>query len=350
MRLRASSVFLFASACTAPPVSPPAVAEPPPAEPIAKAEEPSRDHEVAPNDPDVGAIAPADGSLLRIEAEWDATPGPDAIVLYADGRLAAGAEEGRASLPTSGGYFFEEQERVEVVELGHPKYARAIVLGIPTGDEEDPPNVYQLFVADGGALRKVWEATVGSYGVVPLTFAGDGTVRYLEDGWTACERAKFPKQVNLKTVVLAIGKDGMLREVKRQATKQTQDCGMLAACPFVYVVADGESVRVGEILRNLRGAAAYGEQSLALPVPRDGTLRVRIAEEKHEVTRLDAVAIAVDGVEVLPRACASSHAYCQADRVYALLRRGDVLELEFEIPRGAKSIELRAAGYYAIPR
>jgi hypothetical protein len=352
MRLRASFLLLFAIGCTAPPVSPPPVAEPAPAEPIAKAEEPSHEPAVATSKPDVGAIAPADETLLEIRAEWDAIPGPDPIALRGDGRLTAAAEEGRASLPTSGGYFFDEQARIEVVQLGHPKYARAIVVAIPTGDEEDPANVYQLFVSDGGALKKVWEATVGSYGVVPLTFAGDGTVRYLEDGWTACERAKFPAKVKLQTVVLAIGKDGMLGEVKRQATKQTQDCGMLAACPFVYVVGDGEPVRVGEILRNLRGAAAYGEQSLALPLPHDGSLRVRIAEEKHEVTRLDAIAIVVDGVEVLPRACGSGEAlsYCEADRSYAVLRRGDVLELEFAVPRGAESIDLLAAGYYAIPR
>ncbi len=346
--------FVLVGACTAPaPVSPPPpAAEPAKAEaaPDAPPDPPAVEPEV---EPEVEPPPAGPKTLLAIEAEWDAEPGADAIALFDDGRVAAGKEEGRASLPTSGGYFFEEQARLDVVRLGHPQHERALVVAIPTGDEEDPANVYQLFVSDGGALKKIWEATVGSYGVVPLAFAGDGSVAYLEDGWTACERAKFPREVALRTVVLRIGKDGMLREVKRRPTKQIQKCGELAACPFVYVADDGGAWAVqGEILRNRRGAAAYGTQSLPLPVPHDGVLRVRIAEEKDEVTRLDAVEIVVDGEPLPLRACAADPgpAWCRADREPVVLRRGDVLEIEVDVPSGAERIDLRAAGYYAVPR
>ncbi|MEO8372609.1 MAG: HAD hydrolase-like protein [Candidatus Solibacter sp.] len=111
---------------------------------------------------------------------------------------------GTANLPTSGGYFFGEQAKLEVVRFGHAKHPRALVVAIPTADEEDPANVYQVFVADGPRLRKIYEATIGSYGVVPLEFAGDGTVSYLEDGWAACERTKFPTQVKRNRIVLAL--------------------------------------------------------------------------------------------------------------------------------------------------
>src|SRR5689334_12055501 len=50
---------------------------------------------------------PQPTTLLTITAEWDATPGADAIALHPDGRIVAGGEEGRANLPTSSGYFFD---------------------------------------------------------------------------------------------------------------------------------------------------------------------------------------------------------------------------------------------------
>ncbi len=354
--------FVLVGACTAPaPVSSPSpapqaakeAAPDAPPEPVDVTEDPPSE---PPDEPeaDPPSEPPPTGpkTLLAIEAEWDAEPGPDRIALFDDGRLTAGKEEGKANLPTSGGYFFDEQARLDIARLGHPKHERVLVVAIPTGDEEDPANVYQLFVSEGGALKKIWEATVGTYGVVPLEFPGDGSVEYLEDDWTACERAKFPVQVARKQVVLRIGKGGMLREVKRRPTAKIQKCGELAACPFVYVAHDGAWALQGEILRNLRGAAAYGLQTLPLPVPRDGVLRVRIAEEKDEVTRLDAIEIVADG-EVLPlRACTAEvqPAWCRIDRAPTVLRRGDVLELEVQVPDGAEQIELRAAGYYAVPR
>lgn len=349
-RLRALVLVVGWGCVARAPVAPTqAVAPPRVDEPAAARREPAP---IAAAAGDATPSTPQPTTLLAITAEWDATPGPDAIVLHPDGRVVAGDEEGRASLPTSSGYFFEKQARMEVVELGDAKFERALVLAIPTADEEDPANVYQVFVADGGALRKIYEATIGTYGVVPLVFAGDGTMTYVEDGWTACQRAKFPTAVALKTVVLRVGKDGMLAEVKRTKTKETQKCGELAACPFVYVLGDGAPALQGEILRNLRGLGAYDAQSLTLAVPKDGELRIRIAEEKDEVTHLDAITLVVDGVEVPPRACSSDAAprFCTADRTFELLRRGDALELVFDVRRDAQSIELRATGYYGVPR
>lgn len=352
MRARASLLIALFGGCATPGTvaSPePAASEPPVAEPKAPAPIEPVPSVAAPTP--VAAPEPAK-PLLAIEAEWDETSGKDAIVLHPDARLVAGSNEGTASLPTSSGYFFGQQAKLEVVRFGHPKHARALVLAIPTADEEDPANVYQVFVADGPRLRRIYEATIGSYGVVPLEFAGDGTVSYVEDGWAACERTKFPTKVKRDRIVLRMNADGMLAEAKRRATKSVQDCGMLAACPFVYVLGDGEPALQGEILRNLRGAAAHAEQSLPVAIRERGVLRVRIAEEKPEVTRLDAIALVVDGVTIPPRSCGASPspAYCAADRRYELLREGDALELAFDVPELARTAEIVASGYYTVPR
>jgi hypothetical protein len=286
--------------------------------------------------------------LLTIGADWDATPGHETITLFDDGRLVAGTDEGRASLPSSAGHHFEQQALLDVVDLGDAKFERALIVAIPTGEDEDPPNVYQVFVSEAGALRKVYEGTIGNYGVVPLEFPGDGTMSWVEDGWTACQRAKFPATTKRQRVVLRIGKDGMLAEVKRRPTKQLQKCGELAACPFVYVLGEGAPVLQGEILRNLRGRAAYETQSLALSGISGDELRIRIAEEKDEVTHLDAIVLIADGNEVLPLSCGASPrpAFCTADHDYERLIRGDALDLTFALPHDAHALELRATGYY----
>lgn len=294
--------------------------------------------------------------ILATNGEWDDEPGEEAIVLHDDGKLVAGTDEGTATLPTSSGYFFDEQAKISVVRLGDATFPKALLLAIPTADQEDPPNVYQVFVSEGGKLRKVYEEAIGSYGVVPLEFPGDGSARYLEDGWTACERAGFPenrsKGVVRQHVILRVGPDKTLVEAKRKPSKHEQRCDELAACPFVYVLTDRGPMLQGEILRNLRGAAARRPQTLTLRPAPSGRLRLRIAEEKLEVTRVDAVALHVDGEQLPPVECESlpQPPYCEADGRDTVLRTGDTLDLTFDVPADATSISAWALGHYAVPR
>jgi len=123
------------------------------------------------------------------------------------------------------------------------------------------------------------------------------------------------------------------------------------ACPFVYVHTGEGPVFVGEILRNVIGKDRETTQTLELPVHlnEDGALRVRISEEKSEITYLDAVRLLVDGRAVLPDSCiATEAAWCDVDGRYHLMQEGDLLELRFavgEVPGGA-SVALEASGYY----
>ncbi|MEZ4252293.1 MAG: hypothetical protein R3B99_29115, partial [Polyangiales bacterium] len=93
-------------------------------------------------------------------------------------------------------------------------------------------------------------------------------------------------------------------------------------------------------------------ETRALPLEAHGgtrarALRVRLSEEKPETTYLDAVALVVDGVHVVPRACESAAppAYCIADGTYFVLREGERLDLDFDAPPGGPAT-LEAHGYY----
>lgn len=223
---------------------------------------------------------------------------------------------------------------------------RAVVVGLPTPDDEDPANRHQLFVLEAGALRRVLDLVPSVYGVNPLVIGGDGSVRYTEDGWTACERAGHPSRPVAREEVILRLRGGEMREAGRRRTSLRQVCDDLAACPVVYVVGADRETRAGEILRDLRGIDADALQGLALDTaPR--ALRVRLREQKNEVTRLDEIYLDADGQRVDARACAArAQPWCEAGGGRLRLGQGDTLELVFDVPAGAAVLTLFARGHY----
>lgn len=287
------------------------------------------------------------GVVLTTTGNIDGAEGDESITFDADGTLRAGSLSTRVELPQLNDFFWDKQAVLRTVVLDSAKKQVAIHLGVPTGESEDPPNVERLFIARRGRLVKVFDQVLGVYNPTDLAFPGDGTLRYVEQGWTACNRAKHPATPVVKQeVVFRLNRAGTsMVEWKRIDTKDTQRCDELAACPYVYAVSDsGEATRVGEILRDLRGARAYSLQSLLLP---HGTVHVRLAEEKPEVTYLDEIVLEAGGVELRPISCRGDPVpnYCAADRVPFVMRRGDTLDLLFEAAAGDE-VTLFARGYY----
>ncbi|RLB56681.1 MAG: hypothetical protein DRJ42_02520 [Deltaproteobacteria bacterium] len=285
--------------------------------------------------------------LLEGDGDIDGVPGDEHLVLRTDGTLEAGAWRGRAEVFEMIEYWAERQATVGVVVLDRRRGLRGVLVTLPIAEHEDPPNRYQLFVPDGAdALRSVLDITPGAYGGLELSFPGDGTVGYLEDGWSACDRLNEPRSAPRQRITFAMDGDQMVERDRRESG-QVQVCDMLAACPYVYVLGAGDPVLAGEILRNLRGSAAYAEQSLSVAGAAGTPLHIRLAEEKPEVTYLDAVYVEDNGVRVSPRSCTEAFpgpAYCIADGIAFVLRQGDTLDLTFDAP--GTTVELRATGYY----
>src|SRR5688500_17560103 len=215
---------------------------------------------------------------LRGSGDLDGIAGDESIVLWSDGTLEVGGLTGHVTIPDASEYFQQHQSTVQVVLVNRRAGVRGVLVGLPVEGDEDPPNRWQLLVRAGATLRLVLDVSLGAYGVTPLRFPGDGTARYIEDGWTACIRADHPRTVRRDEVTLRAGRSGMMVEAARRPTARAQQCDQLAACPAVYVLGGPTPVFAGEILRNLRGASAYALQSLPLG-DAEGTLRVRLAEE-----------------------------------------------------------------------
>jgi hypothetical protein len=295
---------------------------------------------------DGGVVAPGT-VLLSTTANLDGADGDESIALLADGTLRAGDLSFRVDLgdpAERNAYFWDRDASLRAVVFEARR--NALLLTTPTAEAEDPPSRFQLFIVRGGKLVRVFDQVIGVYNSPDIAFPGDGTLRYVEQGWMACERAKHPSApVAKQEVVHRLDRGGTrMIEWRRIATREKQDCSQLSACPFVYAVTDAGATRVGEILRDLRGARAYSLQSLVLP---RGTTHIRLAEEKPEVTYLDEIVLEAGGVEIRPLACrgAPVPAYCRADRVPYVLRRGDSLDLVFD-SEGDGEVTLFARGYY----
>lgn len=163
--------------------------------------------------------------FLSVDAVWEGEL--QTITLLEDGTLVAGSARGQADISSTDPYWIGEQAGISVVDLGAVGYAQAILVELPVPDEEDPPNVNQIFVLEGDTLRRVLNQAYGVYGVTELSFLGDGTIEYQEDGWTACGREDFPEISNRQIVTLGFAGD-QLAEVSRRDSSDTQVCDQLA--------------------------------------------------------------------------------------------------------------------------
>lgn len=335
--------------------TPPPVIEPPPRSTDAIVAAPVGAPSPAP--PEATAAAPVDAGsgeadaapepgavLLAIQGDVDGVPGDEPITLRAGGVLSAGAASIQVELEPSPEVYWKQQARLEVVDLGGGR--RGVLFAAPTAELEDPPNRYRVYVLDKGSLVPVLDEVIGAYGITKLEFPGDGTARYIEDGWTACERVEGAKQVVRDQVTFRLNAAGTRMTVSsRKPTRHVQVCDELAACPYVDVLDAGGSRRIGEILRDVRGARAATVQSLDLGDQGAGPTTIRISEEKAEVTFLDEVFVESGGARIYPRGCAitPSPAYCAADGRPHVLRQGDTLDLVFD---AGEHVVLFARGYY----
>lgn len=281
----------------------------------------------------VAAEFDLDTLFLAVEGDLDGDRQAETIALFDDGTLVAGALRGEAEITSESLYWRGQQAKLELVRLAPGDFA--VLVTQPVSEDEDPPNVYQLFVARDGALVRVFKRTVGAYGVQPLVFEGDGTLRYVEDGWGACTRLEHPAEAVRQEVVFAPDASGNFVERERIDTDQVQRCNELAACPWVVRVDARGAHEMGEILRDLRGPERRGPQTLDLGPVEAGPLRVELHEREDEVTYLGSLHLEVDGRRVAPRAAVED----------VMLLRGDVLAVEFELPAAGHAV-LHATGHY----
>lgn len=130
------------------------------------------------------------------------------------------------------------------------------------------------------------------------------------------------------------------------------------ACPWLYVFNGQDFDRVTEILRNVRGAEnAVTETTRIDGVPViDGTITLRIDEEKDEISFIDEFYVVVEGVVISAEGSAEGEfdavaQVASADQDYLVMTRGDSVEFSFNLPenladRDRVSVSVVVSGYY----
>jgi hypothetical protein len=124
------------------------------------------------------------------------------------------------------------------------------------------------------------------------------------------------------------------------------------ACPWLYVSHNHTLERRTEILRNLRGKDQERTEitSISPVTVVDGFIVVKVAEEKDEVTFIDALYLLIDGkaihAEDNPGAASSVAA---VDGNYLVLHRDEAYELRFQAPASfaeGDPVAVVVTGYY----
>jgi hypothetical protein len=180
--------------------------------------------------------------VVEGEGELAAGRGPERLAVTEDGVVRAGALRGEVEVPGASPAWRSRQASIEVVVLERARDLRAVLVLLPTADVKEPPNRAQLLLVDrdGDRLVRVLDLVLGIYGVTELEFPGDGSARYVEDGWTACAREDHPEApVVREAVVFRLDDGGAMAEVERRPTELTQRCADLPSCPFEAVDSDG---------------------------------------------------------------------------------------------------------------
>ncbi len=124
------------------------------------------------------------------------------------------------------------------------------------------------------------------------------------------------------------------------------------SCPWLYVFDGQQFIKTTEVLKDVVGEENRQITTTAIQPEnfRNGTLKIRIQEEKDEITHLHAVTLKVNGV-VCPMKIAdktTAQKLTDADK-YLELRKGDAVDIEFELPKNMTNIEnviLETEGFY----
>ncbi len=125
------------------------------------------------------------------------------------------------------------------------------------------------------------------------------------------------------------------------------------SCPWLYVDSGNGYVRTTEVLKDVVGRENQTTTSFALDdsAALDGIIKIRLQEEKDEITYLDRCLISIGGVEVAAEATypAAARALSSADGDHLILKKGESIDLQFTLPndRAANSsIVLETTGFY----
>jgi hypothetical protein len=125
------------------------------------------------------------------------------------------------------------------------------------------------------------------------------------------------------------------------------------ACPYFYYVSNGNIIYGGELIRNINSKAkeTIDSSNLFEKFLKSDTFRIRIKEEKSEVSYLDQVYLIInDSIILLPVLSnnMNNNILSKRDSNYLVMKKGDSHEVYFILPEFIKNKtgKIISYGYY----
>lgn len=125
------------------------------------------------------------------------------------------------------------------------------------------------------------------------------------------------------------------------------------SCPWLYVDSGEGYARITEVLKDVVGLENQTTTSFTIEASAvvDGVIKIRLQEEKDEITRIDRCVISIAGVDIAAKADTSTAMakLASSDGNHLILKKGDSIDLEFALPNdraATASIVLKTTGYY----
>lgn len=121
------------------------------------------------------------------------------------------------------------------------------------------------------------------------------------------------------------------------------------SCPWLYVYNGKCFIKQTEILKDVVGAhnKTTTVYEIAHKAIKNGVLKIKIQEEKDEITHLDKIQIKINGKTYLPQERIAL--LTKSDGQYRKLKKGESLSLTFQLPSHLKAndkVLLESTGFY----
>ena len=149
---------------------------------------------------------------------------------------------------------------------------------------------------------------------------------------------------------IEVGPDDHLEFYFKKTDFKVWNC---MSCPWLYLFDGKEYVKTTEVLKDLVGCEREAITTHTIPSSMliDGKIRLRLSEEKDEITYIDRVRLRVGERVVMPRGSSRAvrRQLRKKDADYLILKKGEFVELEFKVPQklaGRKALLLETEGYY----
>ncbi|OJJ20254.1 hypothetical protein BKI52_17460 [marine bacterium AO1-C] len=184
------------------------------------------------------------------------------------------------------------------------------------------------------------------YKSTPCTFKGLAPGIYTVVVYNPAASAGNDKSDGVILKEIVVGKKFNLKAYYEKSDFKDWNC---LSCPWLYIYNGQCFKKQTEVLKDVVGRANKTTTSFIIDPKTiiDGQLRIKIQEEKDEITHLDQLQVRINGKVYLPNK--QGELLNQNDDQYLKLKKGESIEVSFNLPKNLQAsdkIVLESTGFY----